>query len=946
MQKILTELQIAKEELAFQNQEKKNRAAELVLANTELAFQNLEKDKRAAELSIANLELAFQNREKENRAAELVLANTELVFQKVEKDTRTIELEVAYKELAYQKLEKENRSTEFRSVNQKFNISKNILHNNLKEISDYKFALDEAAIIAIADHSGIIKKVNANFCKLSKYGEEELVGQDFRIINSSYHSKAFMRNLWAIINAGGIWKGEVKNKAKDGILFWVQTTIVPFLDGQGKPYQYLSICTDITKRKEIEEDLLQISAQLRSANKKLAAQNQQKENRAAELAIANEELAYQNQEKENRAAELAVANKELAYQNQEKENRAAELIIANKKLAAQNQQKENRAAELAIANEELAYQNQEKENRAAELAVANKELAYQNQEKENRAAELIIANKKLEAQNQQKENRAAELAIANEELAYQNQEKENRAAELAVANKELAYQNQEKENRAAELHIANQELVFQNNEKENRATELIIANKELAFQNAEKENRASELFLANTELAFQNDEKERRAAELVIANEELLFQNIEKENRAAELVVANIELAFQNDEKEKRAADLAILSGDLKSQQEELSYANKLLIKQEEKVRIINQGLEERVLNRTKELAESEIRFRNMMETIPQIAWTSTVEGKVTFYNQRWNDYTGLDVEQTKNVGLKSVIHPDDMQTAIEQYQYISEGNDDVEFQIRGKCADGTYRWHLIRLLPIKNENGERQLWVGTATDIQELKLLQQQKDDFISIASHELKTPLTVLKASLQLLDRIKDDPARAMPNLLTLANKSVEKLSTLVQDLLFVSKMNEGQLHITRARFVLADLISECCHYAPEYGVYTINIEGDKNLEVFADAARIEQIVINFVNNAIKYASDSKEILIDIEIVNKMAKVSVTDKGPGISSEKLPHLFDRYYRADSSGNQYSGLGLGLYISAEIIKKHNGEIGVDSVLGEGSTFWFTLPLV
>ena len=276
----------------------------------------------------------------------------------------------------------------------------------------------------------------------------------------------------------------------------------------------------------------------------------------------------------------------------------------------------------------------------------------------------------------------------------------------------------------------------------------------------------------------------------------------------------------------------------------------------------------------------------------------------------------------------------------------LSEGNDDVEFQIRGKRADGTYRWHLIRLLPIKNEEGERQLWVGTATDIQELKLLQQQKDDFISIASHELKTPLTVLKASLQLLNRIKDDPARAMPNLFTLANKSVEKLSTLVQDLLFVSKMNEGQLHITRTRFVLADLISECCHYALEDGVYTIHIQGDKNLEVFADSARIEQIVINFVNNAIKYASDSKEILIDISILNGTAKVSVTDKGPGIPSEKLPHLFDRYYRVDSSGNQYSGLGLGLYISAEIIKKHNGEIGVDSVLGEGSTFWFTLPLV
>jgi signal transduction histidine kinase len=128
-------------------------------------------------------------------------------------------------------------------------------------------------------------------------------------------------------------------------------------------------------------------------------------------------------------------------------------------------------------------------------------------------------------------------------------------------------------------------------------------------------------------------------------------------------------------------------------------------------------------------------------------------------------------------------------------------------------------------------------------------------------------------------------------------------------------------------------------------EEGVFTIKITGNKSVEVFADAGRIEQIIINFVNNCIKYASESKEILIEIKIEEQMVKVSVTDKGPGILSDKLPHLFDKYYRVDSSGNQYSGLGLGLYISAEIIKKHNGEIGVDSILGMGSTFWFTLPM-
>ncbi len=127
----------------------------------------------------------------------------------------------------------------------------------------------------------------------------------------------------------------------------------------------------------------------------------------------------------------------------------------------------------------------------------------------------------------------------------------------------------------------------------------------------------------------------------------------------------------------------------------------------------------------------------------------------------------------------------------------------------------------------------------------------------------------------------------------------------------------------------------------------IYNIITKGDLDIEVDADAVRIEQVIVNFVNNAIKYASTSKEIIINIEKIDDQLKVTVLDKGQGIEKEKLPYLFDRYYQVENSGNSYRGLGLGLglYICAEIIKKHHGKIGVDSKLGKGSAFWFTLPL-
>lgn len=481
-----------------------------------------------------------------------------------------------------------------------------------------------------------------------------------------------------------------------------------------------------------------------------------------------------------------------------------------------------------------------------------------------------------------KKDLSEELIFANRELALQNQEKAKLAAELILANIELDLQNEEKIKRANELIIANQELDFQNSEKLKRAKELLTANKQLDFLYEEREKRAGELVIANIELLFQNEEKEKRAAELIIANTELIFQNSEKEKRAAELLLANTELIFQNQEKEKRAAELIVANRELAFQNEEKEKRAAELIVANNELIFQNKEKERRAAELI--IANAELIFQNE-EKEKRAAELVIANTELIFQNQ----------EKEKRA------------------QELIIANTELLFQAAEKARRAE---------------------------------AEAKKDEFFNIVSHEFKTPLTSIKAINQLLEKTANKNDKSYAFILN-ASHSIKRLERLIEDLLDVTKINAGQIDLNIKEFNFADaLVNSIFNVQQTANHHQILLENDIDIRYLGDQFRIEQVMVNLLNNAIKYSPNASLIIVKAEAEANQITITVQDFGIGIAKEDINQLFKRFYRVSKTAMHYQGVGLGLYIASEIIKKHNGSFTIKSEPGNGSSFNFHLPLI
>lgn len=345
-------------------------------------------------------------------------------------------------------------------------------------------------------------------------------------------------------------------------------------------------------------------------------------------------------------------------------------------------------------------------------------------------------------------------------------------------------------------------------------------------------------------------------------------------------------------------------------------------------------------------IKDSERQLRQLADSIIQMIWVTDAEGMHEYYNQRWYDFTGTTYEQTEGEGWNHVFHPDDRERAWEVWRHSLNTGEPYEIEYRLRKFTGEYVWVLGRAAPYHDKDGKIVKWFGTCTDINEQKLLQQQKDDFINIASHELKTPLTSLSANIQFLEKMVNGVTDLNPvfaKLVTSSFINVKKLNRLVDELLNANSIGLGQLSIRKEEFDLVPLIREAIAHLSTDNQQVI-LTGDDVACISADAGKIEQVVLNLINNAQKYARESATVEVNISATSTACTVRVIDEGPGIAQDQLKYLFNRYYRTEYRDGKYSGMGLGLFICASIVKAHGGDIGVDSEIAKGSTFWFTLP--
>ncbi len=304
------------------------------------------------------------------------------------------------------------------------------------------------------------------------------------------------------------------------------------------------------------------------------------------------------------------------------------------------------------------------------------------------------------------------------------------------------------------------------------------------------------------------------------------------------------------------------------------------------------------------------------------------------------------------NITLSSVrnqVNPDDMQNIVIKSYGEALATGHYAYEARIYWPDESLHWIRVKGVVLFNEKKEPYRMLGTIVDITENKRDEVRKNDFIAMASHELKTPLTSLKAYVQLLEaKLAGAKDPFIKTALLKAGNQINKMTGLIHSFLDLSKLEPGKLQLKRTVFDINKLIEESITDSRVItSTHALRFEPKGVINVNADREKIAQVISNFISNAIKYSPKGSSVTLKAEVADgDRVHISVTDEGIGIKPKDQEKIFQRFYRVDDDDKKHiSGFGIGLYLSSEIIQRHKGNIWVKSTVGKGSSFYFSVPL-
>ena len=359
-------------------------------------------------------------------------------------------------------------------------------------------------------------------------------------------------------------------------------------------------------------------------------------------------------------------------------------------------------------------------------------------------------------------------------------------------------------------------------------------------------------------------------------------------------------------------------------------------------------------------LRQSRNKFSEIIDTIPQLVWRTTVDGEATFANRPFLEHVGCTLDQVLGWGWLGFVHPEDRAWVGTEWRRCRNAELPVSVAFRVRGVDGSYRWFLSLGNPFYDNTHTLVAYYGTWTDIDEYKQIEARlkqavsaRDEFLCIASHELKTPLTALQLQVQMRARALQRcgnpsvPAERVRDMLAAHSHQLERITRLVNDMLDVARLDSGTLSLNMQRVELGALVRTCVehqHAVMEAAGCSVQVQAPAaGLLGTWDPYRLEQALTNLLNNCSRYAAGCP---VDITVTERhgQAVVEVADGGPGIAPQHQARVFGRFERAISA-NERSGLGLGLYIVREILALHGGSVALSSPPESGCRFVLTLPV-